>query len=127
MAGTQDLDQDAIEWLTTRILQAVDQDETVAPMALLYLLRRYIATDRDDLREALGRSLASAMARAAAGAAHDRACWLTLFIETSAISDDERLPAAATELVSSLRGEWTVQSDVDRAASSIEACLSAAQ
>ena len=123
----QDLDQDAIEWLTARILEAVGQDETVAPMGLLYLLRRYIATDRGDLREALGQALASAMVKAAADAADDRACWLTLFIETSAISDDERLLAAAEELVAGLRREWTMESRVDRAASSIEACLYAAQ
>jgi hypothetical protein len=126
MAGLPDLDQDAIEWLTMRILEAVIEAERVEPMALLYLLRRYAATDRGDLRDALGHSLASALTRAAAGPADDRARWLTLFTETAAISDDERLPAAAGRLVSSLREEWSAAREVDRAACSIEACLQAA-
>ena len=127
MAGLPDLDQDAIEWLTTRVLEAVVEAEHVEPMALLYLLRRYAATDRGDLRDALGHALASALARAAADPPDDRARWLTLFTETTAISDDERLLAAAGALVSSLREEWTAAREVDRAASSIEACLQAAQ
>jgi hypothetical protein len=127
MAGLPDLDQDAIEWLTTRILGAVVEAERVEPMALTYLLRRYAATDRGDLRDALGHALASALAHVAAGATDNRAQWLTLFTETIAISDDERLTIAAGELVSSLREEWTAAREVDRAACSIEACLQAAR
>jgi len=127
MAGLADLDQDAIEWLTTGILEAVVDAERVEPTALLYLLRRYVATDRGDLRDALGQSLASALAHAAADATDERERWLTLFIETAAVSDDDRLPAAAGVLVSSLRAEWTAVKEVDRAASSVEACLHAAE
>jgi hypothetical protein len=126
MAGLRDLDQDAIEWLTTRVLESAVEAERVEPMPLLYLLRRYAATDRSDLRHALERSLGSALARAVAGPADDRAPWLALFVEATAISDDERLRTAAGELVASLRQEWAAAKEVDRAARSIEACLQAA-
>ncbi len=127
MAGLTDLDQDAIEWLTTRILEAVVEAERVDPIALTYLLRRYAATDRGDLRDALGDALASALAHVAADPADDRVRWLTLFTETIAISDDERLTSAAGGLVSALRAEWTAAREVDHAAWSIEACLQAAR
>src|SRR5580692_9162591 len=127
MAGLPDLDRDAIEWLTTRVLEAVIEAERVQPASLLYLLRRYVATDRSDLRDALGESLASALACAATDPADDRTGWLTLFAETAAISDDERLPAAAGDLVSGLREGWYSAKEVDCAASSVEACLHAAE
>jgi hypothetical protein len=126
MAGLPDLDRDAIEWLTTRVLGAVVETERVEATSLLFLLRRYVATDRSDLRDALGESLASALA-CATDPADDRAGWLTLFAETAAISDDERLPAAAADLVSGLRAGWHAAIEVDRAASSVEACLHAAE
>jgi hypothetical protein len=123
MPELRDLNQDTIEWLTTAIRDAIGDGETVQPTPLLYLLRRYGATDREDLRDALGHALASAMACRTDEATDDAPLWLTLFAETSVISDDARLPIAASALVSTLRQGWVTATEVDRAARSVEACL----
>jgi uncharacterized protein YyaL (SSP411 family) len=53
--------------------------------------------------------------------------WLTLFAETTAISEDARLPIAAGAVVAMLREQWGTESEVDRAARSVEACLNSSR
>ena len=121
------VDEGALEWLTGCILDAIARGISVEPTALLFLLRRCAVTDREDLREALGQALASAMAESRADTTDNRACWLMLFTEAIAMSDDERLATAVADLVASLRAEWTTGSEVDRVAHAIEACLAGAE
>lgn len=95
--------------------------------ALIFLLRHFAATDRDEVRETLGQALTAALVACAdEPSLAGRAEWLSLFRDAAALSDDERLPAAAAWLVASLRRDWRSKISVADAAASIEACLHAA-
>ena len=121
------MDGTAIDWLTGRLLQALAGGEAITPAAATLLLRRYVATGRDDLRDALGPALAGALA--ASGVERDssrRSEWLALFVEASALSDDDRLRDAAGALVGGLRTLWPSRGDVAPAMRTVGACLSAA-
>jgi len=95
--------------------------------ALMLLLRHFAATDRDEIREMLGQALTSALASYEhESSVEGRAAWLSLFRAAAALSDDERLGAAAGSLVAGLRREWRSKTSVADAAISVEACLHAA-
>ena len=116
-----DLDESAVQWLTQGLLQAIARGEPADPTALLFLLRRYAATDRDDVRDAAGEALAAALANPRNGG--NRAAWLTVFTEASLISDDVRLQTAATELRDDLRRGWPTVVTTEAAAGGVEAYL----
>lgn len=118
---------DAIEWLTGLVLQAAQRGEAVPPAALTLLLRRYAATGRDDVRDALGSALAGALDAQSRGGGDSsrRAEWLALFAEAARLTEDERLLAAVSALVTALRGEWPSGGTVAAAMRSLDACLSA--
>jgi len=121
------VDGTAIDWLTGRLLQALAAEEAITPAAATLLLRRYAATGRDDLRDALGPALASALeASSVERDSSRRAEWLALFVEASALSDDDRLRHAAGALVGALRALWPSRGDIAPAMRSVGACLSAA-
>lgn len=113
--------------MATRALEAIARDEPPGAMSLTFLLRHYLATDRPELRDALGDALAGAMTRAPAEpSVIGRADWLILFAEATALSDDERLLATVSALVGTLRDEWPAARQVAEATASVEACLRAA-
>lgn len=127
MAGLQDLWSAELAAVTARVVEALAQEDAVDAAALTLLLRQYLRTDREDLRDALGDALARALSAAAAEpTVIGRAEWLTLFVEATAVADDERILAAAGELVGSLRAAWPAETQVAEAAASAEACLRAA-
>ena len=120
----------ALDGIAARILDAIAQNEPVAPDATMFVLRHYVASGRDDLREPLGVALAQALeaARGDSGPlAH--AAWLTVFVEAAAIADDERIVQAARELASGLRALWPLGSvtaeGLVASAASVDACLRA--
>ena len=119
-----------LDTLASVVLDAVvrDTDGTaVTPAALTFLLHEYRATDRPDLGDGLGQALAVALDRYATDVTVvERAGWLTLFVETLAIADDERLRAAVEDLLWQLRSAWSVTTQVDEGAISVDACLRAA-
>jgi len=120
---------DAITAIVLDALGPVRAAADAAPdsAALTFLLRQYLASDRGDLRDALGDALAPAFACADAETRSlERAAWLTLFAEASAISDDERLLAAAGALVADLRRAWPSTTIVGHGMASVDACLRAA-
>lgn len=121
---TMAVDEAAVEWLTDGVLRAIARDDEVGPTSLIFLLRRYAATDRDDLADALGEALGAALARPAL--TDDRPGWLTLFSEASSIAGDRRLQAAAARLHDLLREEWPAAATVETATGNLEACLVAA-
>ena len=95
-----------LDAIAARLVDAVVRDATTSAAAASFLLRHYLATGRDDLREPLGLALAHALALAAEEtSARGRAAWLTLFVDASAIADDDRIAAAARALVAALRAE----------------------
>jgi hypothetical protein len=116
--------QAAIEWITGVVMAAVDRGEAIDPPALTFLLRRYLATDRVDLRVALEPALAGALqSQVIADTTGQRAAWLTLFAEVATVSDDARIHAAGADLVRALREEWGRVTEVEAGAASVDACL----
>jgi hypothetical protein len=115
---------EALEWITGVVLGAVERGEAVDAPALTFLLRRYVATDRADLRLALEPALASALqCQAIAETSVQRAAWLTLLAEAARVSDDARIHTAGADLIGALRQEWGRMTEVDAGAASVEACL----
>src|ERR1700730_897064 len=116
--------QAAIEWITGAVMAAVDRGEAIDAPALTFLLRRYLATDRVDLRVALEPALAGALqSQAIAETIGQRAAWLTLFSEAATVSRAPRIPAAGAALTRALRREWGRVTDVEAGAASVDACL----
>lgn len=121
------LDASLIEWITGRVLEGVARPDAANPPALTFLLRRYGATRRDDLRDALELTLDWATSELPRlERAGDRAGWLIVFAEAAAMSDSPALRDAAAVLVLRLRGEWRAATRVDDSMRSIAACLAAA-
>jgi hypothetical protein len=116
-----------LDTITARVLEALAHEDPVHAVdaaTLTFLLRQYLSTDRQDLREALGGALASALEHAASEpTAGGRAAWLTLFAEVTAIAEDERIVAVIGELVASLRAEWPAASGVAEGSAAVEAVL----
>jgi hypothetical protein len=122
---------DRVDRLTAIVLDAVAEDDAVDPAALTFLLRQYLATATEPLRQRvadwLGPALAIALNRYAGDSAvGDRAAWLTLFSEASALSDDDRLHAAARGLLAGVLRDSRSESSTSVACRAIEACLRAA-
>jgi hypothetical protein len=120
------LDAGTLESITERVREGVAHQETVSAIALIFLLRRYGATRRDDLRAALEPALdwvASELPRFECS--DDRAAWLTVFAEAAAMSDSAALRDAAVGLVSRARTEWRTATTVDDSMQSIAASLAA--
>jgi len=115
-----------LDAIAARLVDAVVRDATTSAAAASFLLRHYLATGRDDLREPLGLALAHALALAAEEtSARGRAAWLTLFVDASAIADDDRIAAAARALVAALRAEWPASDGLRDGMASVDACLRA--
>jgi len=127
----QDLRLAELDAITTRVLDALVNEEHVDAVdagSLTFLLRQYLSTDRQDLRDALGTALASALEHAASEpSAAGRAAWVMLFAEVAAIAEDDRIVAAVGELVASLRAEWPASRGVDEGSATVEACLVASR
>jgi uncharacterized protein YyaL (SSP411 family) len=123
----QDLRLAELDAITTRVLDALVHEEHVDAVdagSLTFLLRQYLSTDRQDLRDALGTALASALEHAASEpSSAGRAAWVMLFAEVAAIAEDDRIVATIGELVASLRAEWPASRSVDEGSAAVEACL----
>ena len=116
-----------MEAVTARLIDAIAREEVVSAAVPTFLLRQYLGADRDDLREALGGALACALECAdREPSVIGRAAWLTLFVEATAVADDERMRVEADRLLAGLQAEWPAQDRVADASASVEACLRAA-
>ena len=120
------------------VVAALARGEPLHPHAHLFLLRLYQATGRDDVAELVGRSLALAFValddESPADCSHLSqmssavmcAVWLELFVDTSTLTDDERVNGAIVKRIHRLRNAWTSVS-VEDATAAIGACLHAAR
>ena len=114
----------ALDAIAARAVAAADA-ATPATTGL-FLLRHYLASESDEVRDALGIALAHALERTE----HDerlvdRAAWLTLFVEATAIADDDRIAAAAQSLAASLTSAWPAEDGLRDGLASVDACLRA--
>jgi hypothetical protein len=102
-----------------------DRERTADPAVLLFLLRAYSVAERTDLGQRLESALGTAVQDYAASTATvERARWLTLFVEVCGVTEDARVRDAVAHLTRLLSRDWP-DDDVDAAAISIDACLSA--
>ena len=106
----------AIERVTDAVLQALARDEAPTAPAVRFLLRRYAATGRDEIRDALEPALARGLDEWPQVPRDEHPGWLLLFAEAAAVSDDDRLRNAAGGLTASLRESWGRESRVAVAA-----------
>jgi hypothetical protein len=89
------VDEPALEWLTDTVHQDLVQGAQRSPVALIFLLRRYAQTGRDDLRDVVEQGLTDALdAIGSARDPRDRCEWLNVLVEAAAVSDDDRLAGA---------------------------------
>jgi hypothetical protein len=118
------MDWDAIESITDHIVATVPSQDLLDALALTFLLRRYRATGRSDVCNALEPALARALERDVLDeTTTQRAGWLTVFSEAATLSADERIHHAGNTLAAELVRKWGQESAVDAAASSVDACL----
>ena len=83
------MDATALEWIADALVGA---DGDASPSAVLFLLRRYTASGRHDLRDAIEAGLTQGLdAMDGERDPRVRCQWLGVFAEAAAISDDERL------------------------------------
>ena len=122
------VDDAAVERIVQGVLDAIGRGEGESPAELLLLLRRYVSTGRPELSEALGTALARALDRCASPDRREERSseWLGVFVEAAAISQDERLPAAAASMVASLRRNWPGRGELRPSFRAVESCLAAA-
>jgi hypothetical protein len=111
--------------ITDILLQADARGEPLGPAGVTFLVRRYVATGADEIRDVLERGLATALDRARAGGRWD-VDWVHTLCEAAAVADDERIAAAAAAAAFGLRDEWPSRGGIADAARSVDACLSAA-
>jgi hypothetical protein len=122
-----DLPAAALDAIATRVIDAAARDQPTSSAAALFVLRQYLATGQDEAREALGIMLAQALAAAAdESSVVGRAAWLTLFVEATAIADDDRIAEAARALAGTLSGGWPSADGLRDGLASVNACLHAA-
>lgn len=107
----------ALDAVIAYVRGAVAASDTIEPVAVRFLLSQYVATARDDLSTTVGEALGRALQQHEAVAATPRRGWLLLFADACRWSDDERLPAAAAQLLAA---------HTATTADEIEATLSAA-
>jgi hypothetical protein len=120
------LDHRTVERVTDTVAAAIEHGENADAPALTFLLRRYLATGRADLGQALEPALAGALqCQATAETTGERAAWLALFSEAVMVSDDVRIRAACADLIGALRQEWGTVTEVEAGAASVDACLAA--
>ena len=96
-----------LDRLTDDVLRALATGAAAAPPALSFLLARYVASGRTDVRDALEPALAAALDRPFASlAAGDRAAWLRAFVDAVPVAQNDRVLAAVDALVTCLRRDW---------------------
>ena len=115
----------AVERVTDTVLQALAGEEPTAP-AVRLLLRRYAATGRDDLHDALEQALTRALDIWPQTGRDEHAGWLMLFAEAAGVSDDERVHEAMARLASSVQASWGRGRPMAAVATGVDASLRAA-
>ena len=121
------MDIAAVESIVEAILRADACGEPIGPAGLTLLLRRYAATGRTDIRDALERGLPAALDARPPATDAAAADWLTVLCDAMAVADDERIAGAVSERAAALRAAWPSQGSVACALRGVGACLAAAQ
>jgi len=119
------VDPSQLEAVTVAVLHALAEHHPPTSDALLFLLRRFGDTGRDDIRERLEPALAEALDACRASAVMDQARWLSLFAAAAAASEDGRVAGVVDDLKRAVSATWGHDTSIEVAAAGIEACLAA--
>jgi hypothetical protein len=121
------VDEAALERIVEAVLDALARGEQESPADLMLLLRRYVATGRPELSDAIGGALARALdGLAASEQSDDRAPeWLTVLVAAAAISQDERLQEAVASTAAGIQRGWPGRGPLAFSFRGIEGCLAA--
>ena len=85
------MEEAGLDWIADALIASLTAGAT-SPSAVLFLLRSYTASGREDLRAAIEAGLTGGLQAVAADSDPRRRCqWLGVFAEAAAVSDDERL------------------------------------
>ena len=115
---------ETVERVTAAVLRALTGEAPTAP-AVRLLLRRYAATGRDEIRDALESALTQALDIWPQAARAEQSGWLILFAEAGGVSDDERVHEAAAGLAATLQASWGRPHPIAAALAGVDACLRA--
>jgi hypothetical protein len=115
--------QRLLDSLTESILRSESRGEPVGPTALTFLLHRYAANGRDDVRLALERGLTAAIERGPADEISGAPAWIRMLCEAAAVTDDDRLVGVIGDGVVRLRQTWPSRGAIASAMATIDACL----
>ena len=114
-----------LESLTETILRTGSRSGPMDPAALTFLLRRYAATGRDDVRLAVEQGLTAALETDLNADGPSSPEWIRMFAEAVTVTDDDRIADAIVAGVSGLRRTWPSRGSTADAMRTIDACLSA--
>ena len=85
------MEEAGLDWIADALIASLTAGAT-SPSAVLFMLRSYTASGRDDMRAAIEAGLTGGLHAIATEADPRRRCqWLGVFAEAAAVSDDERL------------------------------------
>jgi len=119
------VDLTEIDRVTDRLMRSLADGETRAPAVLRFLLRRFAATARDDLRDVLGPAIGDAIENDD-GQDQDPERLIAL-AEAVELSNDPMLGDAVRRDAVRCRGSWPSRGPVAPAAATVEFCLIAAR
>jgi hypothetical protein len=111
-----------VDLVTDRLMRSLGAGETQAPAVLRFLLRRFAATARDDLRDVLGPAIGAALEHEDVDP--DR---LIALAEAVDLSNDPPLVELIRREAVRCRGAWPSRGLVAPAAAVVEFCLIAAR
>ena len=116
-----------LESLTETILRTGSRGGPMDPAALTFLLRRYAASGRDDVRLAVEQGLTAALETSLDADAASSPEWIRTFADAAIVTDDERIADAIAAGVSRLRRTWPSRGSIADAMRTIDACLATAR
>lgn len=116
-----------LDSLTETILRTGSRGGPMDPAALTFLLRRYAATGRDDVRLAVEQGLTAALESNLNADAPPSPEWIRMFAEAATVTDDDRIAEAIVAGVSGLRRSWPSRGSIAGAMRTIDACLATAR
>ena len=113
-----------LERLTDAALGSLMRDAVPPPHVLRFLLRRYLVTAREDVRDGLEAALAAAIAAATpTEQLEDLADWTEVWIDAAAATADTRVGDAAAAMIARQRREWGSTAETAAVMRSIGACV----
>jgi hypothetical protein len=113
-----------LDGLTDEALRSLERDDPPLPAVIAFLLRRYLATGRNDVQDALGPALAQGFTLSVeAGTLEAQVEWLEVYIAAAALSNDGRVRDVVDALRNRQRRCWNGDARLGTILRSLDVCL----